>query len=1484
MVSSVSDEEIANWTIINGNSPYQSSCGSYNLFGGFNLFSDNTILYRNFTNLPNHYRFEMDLGFLSVDNFNGKVLNIYFDDVLAGTFTFQMVSLTPSGATSVYLDSYAYYFGQLLPGYFSFSGINKYGYGWIFGSNQCGGPAAEYKYILKVVGEHNSSSLSIKFNITGNVAVGSWGMQSFYYYLWSQSISTNCESNCLVCNQGNCGYCPGAINQDDVCVGTCSTSNYFLDSTSTICYTCYSSCNGCTSGSPDSCISCKTDYWHFGSYCVSSCPTGYTGNTTTMTCYQCDVTCLTCSGGLNTQCLSCSTPAVLQNNICVASCDSNYYYDSDTNQCFPCNENCLTCNGAFRTNCTSCLSNYFLISSTNQCELCDASCATCNGASNDNCLSCFGENLFSQGSCVVSCDINQYLNGTNGSCNSCDLSCASCSGPLISNCLSCLSGNFLNSLTGMCGVCDASCQSCNGPLSNNCQSCLNLLFSNGSCMNSCSTTQYINITNNSCGQCDPSCLTCIGPSVQNCTNCLPSDFLDGATNSCLICNSFCSTCYGLLQNNCLSCNHNLFLSLNSCVSLCPANQIGNFVNHLCENFDSTCPSGTFYDSTQNNCSLCDSSCLSCSGPLLNNCLSCNTNSYLLANFTCLLFSCLANEFWDPNSLNCQSCDPSCQNCSGSLNTNCLSCYSGYFFNLNQCIKINLTLIAIKNPFEFQIDISPNDALFSPQIIQVTISNFRINLFNYSITPIPFSNDFNLTFTYSDSIENSILNLQILNDSLSTALTPYTPCIGSGDFYIENGKCYPKPTFDYTWIYTDDYEKIHILFKVIDNPNNNSNGRRMLIEYDENQLNPIVEEGVQKGIFYADVEYSSLNKNFNYSFQILNDSVILFINFTSEFYGGVNINLRFNDSKFMEINDSQKINIIKKQLTLYIMDHSVSTDQSRAQLMDITQQISGIGEIAVTCLVLLSYIFNPKSSFAIRGMLLTTLFQILKYIKINYPENAMIIFTNSQENFFFKNQVIQSNIVDEALFGFPQLFLYYNTSLFLLNNISDEYVLVIVVFGGCLLIIVLKYFVKIHCLSKIIDFLHSIFVWNFLIMISFSKYISTVFFVFLSLRFGMGFNFSNTLISHIGMLYIIYLPFHTHKIIIILNKISESSPTENSNKIFLFGVETTKNFDFTSKKSKFSHHPYQQPDEEKPNSSLDPLTLASFKKKTKKIVPWDIFKEYATPTLKLQKDLVSEDVSDSNQLNSSSKYLTSPTVTKKSAILCQNNLESEKTKNDTLSDFSPENKNKEIKFNFASVKNFFIVSPVKSRNYFSKLIAFLVGPFILLNDFLYKVKDEKLFGRKFAIMKQDFRESLGLHRFYFVFDLIRYFLIPSVVVFLYPYTLIQMTIICLTNFLFFVFLIFEIPFKQKTTSAWSYLNELCINTAYFSAFALACMDVEEDRNIDLRINFGWGIVFSYIFLLFMLAINAAIRLIKGAVRFIFKMKRRRKNKKISISVF
>ncbi len=269
----------------------------------------------------------------------------------------------------------------------------------------------------------------------------------------------------------------------------------------------------------------------------------------------------------------------------------------------------------------------------------------------------------------------------------------------------------------------------------------------GLCVSVCPSGYYQNPYNTACEKCASSCQQCYGEPT-TCTGCIstannPQYYYANSTNTtkcfsvcpdgtysngfnCLSCDtvgSYCATC-SVAATNCTSCSSGRFLSqpfFGTCLTGCPTvgtYSVTDLVNYGCvstcannlvlvnvgnnNNTCQFCPNSTYKYTTNSSCiqtcpnfyyanrqkwlcSPCDSSCLTCSGGLAENCLTCSPSAtlrYILLN---MCWSVCPGGYYPNNTASaCQKCpiELNCGNCT-LLNTTmtvfCTSCAYGYFY-------------------------------------------------------------------------------------------------------------------------------------------------------------------------------------------------------------------------------------------------------------------------------------------------------------------------------------------------------------------------------------------------------------------------------------------------------------------------------------------------------------------------------------------------------------------------------------------------------------------------------------------------------------------------------------------------------------------------------------------------------------------------------------------------------------------------------------
>ena len=328
-------------------------------------------------------------------------------------------------------------------------------------------------------------------------------------------------------------------------------------------------------------------------------------------------------------------------------------------------------------------------------------CLQCNGPNSCSKCSPQSNTYLYNGQCYLNCPTGTYSDFGSGLCINCVSPCLQCISSTA--CTSCVLNYYLyqstcqtvcplgtyNASTATSKICNNCSLGCNNCTSlTNCSFCQSgyLLYFNqgqGSCTTSCpsgfyagfvSSSTFTNSNQHQCLICVSPCITCISETVcvtcltgyyfyrGSCVNACPSGFYAGSTVSSA----------GTSQPNCLVCDSSCLTCQNTstyCTS-CPSGY--NLDSQ--GNCNSNCSSpSTYYVLTTRQCLNCSGSCYTCQGPLSTDCLSCRPPLSLYGG------QCVTNcpfGYYSTSTYVCKQCSSPCASCS-MLSTNCTSCVSPY---------------------------------------------------------------------------------------------------------------------------------------------------------------------------------------------------------------------------------------------------------------------------------------------------------------------------------------------------------------------------------------------------------------------------------------------------------------------------------------------------------------------------------------------------------------------------------------------------------------------------------------------------------------------------------------------------------------------------------------------------------------------------------------------------------------------------------------
>ena len=244
-----------------------------------------------------------------------------------------------------------------------------------------------------------------------------------------------------------------------------------------------------------------------------------------------------------------------------------------------------------------------------------------------------------------------------------------------------------------------------------------------------------------CGLCtDPLCEACHDFSTcDQCIShasdlthcqCLPEFLYSSITRTCDSCAPECKTCIGSSYLDCLSCNIPAHLKSGICA----------------------CDEGYFPDPNAGHCTLCASSCKTCSSFSL--CLSCNPNSYLID------INCVCNEGYSGTPPACDPCENGCFKCAAI----CLQCLPGYYYLTGNCYQhcpskyqeVDNSCVLKPQPFTASLAVVGNKTLelsFSAQL-SAELREIDFTLTAETVDSVT------LNFTYFFTISEPLVKYQI----------------------------------------------------------------------------------------------------------------------------------------------------------------------------------------------------------------------------------------------------------------------------------------------------------------------------------------------------------------------------------------------------------------------------------------------------------------------------------------------------------------------------------------------------------------------------------------------------------------------------------------------------------------------------------------------------------------------------------------------------
>ena len=180
--------------------------------------------------------------------------------------------------------------------------------------------------------------------------------------------------------------------------------------------------------------------------------------------------------------------------------------------------------------------------------------------------------------------------------------------------------------------------------------------------------------------------------------------------------------------------------------------------------------------------------------------------------------------------------------------------------------------------------------------------------------------------------------------------------------------------------------------------------------------------------------------------------------------------------------------------------------------------------------------------------------------------------------------------------------------------------------------------------------------------------------------------------------------------------------------------------------------------------------------------------------------------------------------------------------------------------FLPFRLFFYIVIGKILSYAIKFYNILKENLIKIHMKIYITQNLPHLKKKFSLLHSGFKSEKWYTRYFLLIDISRHLMLNIIVVSLYFNPLIQLIILCLINFSFFLFLIIAKPFKKTWNFMMEIIFESFINCGLICGLSIAILDYNQDWEIRKRMNLGWIIIISIILLQFTIIVNNFRRII------------------------
>ena len=560
--------------------------------------------------------------------------------------------------------------------------------------------------------------------------------------------------------------------------------------------------------------------------------------------------------------------------------------------------------------------------------------------------------------------------------------------------------------------------------------------------------------------------------------------------------------------------------------------------------------------------------------------------------------------------------------------------------------------------------------------------------------------------------------------------------------------------------------------------------------------------------------------------------------------------------------SQNIIIQPNIASISLLDYFPLSNGEQNLIASIKKQIKITAYLATSSAYANAAIAS-KTPMLLQGLMLTELIYLIKYIEIKYPPNVLQIFksNNKMVTFFF---FYEFKNPEQDRKNMPRLYNYYEVSPYFLENTGEIICQnLFILFLVYLLIVFVEDNPSKSIFLKLLNFVSSLIVWEFVLFFMLLSWQKFIFYTFSNLIFHSNSSNGATNLAMACIFVIIECLFFLHIIIIlyiirsILTKPYQIQILEAKNDNVFLEVDGShsKNIEENSLSIRSNQNVENLDPFAKNSQKLEMLSFGQIECDKSPILLDKSLKECKDSLKKISQDASFSEIGiiskfRSTNFTSALSPTLSPKKFKKTVVFPDDGPQLDKLE-----------KKKNPK-NILKLKNCLI--NIKKSFIRLKIIQYLYIP-----------RNNLKFLKQYESMHLDFRTDTFWQSYFVWFDYFRQSILSVIAVSFHFNAFLQIFMMNLINICFIVFFMVSFPYKSKILFYCCLANEIIAESALLSCMVLAILDLNEEIQIETRLFFGWIIIGANLTLLYCLSFV-------GLVKILMMIYEIRKKKKIQMN--